>query len=62
MSDVVNLNRARKRKARAEAEAKAAENRAKFGRTKGERARDKAEGEAVDRILDGSRRDDPPSD
>ncbi len=39
MAEIVNLNRARKAKARDAAETKAAENRAKYGQTKAERAR-----------------------
>ena len=57
MGEIVNLNKARKARARAGAEQTAAENRAKFGRTKAAR---KAEAEAaarVSRTLDGARRD-----
>lgn len=38
MTEIVNLNRARKAKARAEKERQAADNRARFGRTKAEKA------------------------
>jgi hypothetical protein len=52
MADVVNLRQARKRKARADKDQQAAENRAKFGRTKGETARDDADAARVRRHLD----------
>ena len=57
MSDIVNLNRARKAKARAGAKATAAENRVKFGRTKGEKKGEEAERAAIDRIVDGAKLD-----
>jgi hypothetical protein len=40
--DIVNLRQFRKSKARAEKDAKAEQNRAKFGRTKGQKQLDKA--------------------
>ena len=40
MADIINLRQARKAKARDSKEQSASENRAKFGRTKGERQRD----------------------
>ena len=52
MNDVVNLRDARKRKQRADQDRKAAENRAKFGRTKGEKKRAAAEAERENRRLD----------
>ncbi|MCA8927115.1 MAG: DUF4169 family protein [Alphaproteobacteria bacterium] len=58
MADIVNLNRARKAKARAEKAAASAANRRKFGRTKAEKAHDRAETERVRTLLDGARRDD----
>ena len=57
MADIVNLKLAKKRKAREEREAEAATNRAKFGRTKDEKQRGKAETEAARRKLDGHRLD-----
>lgn len=57
MSDVVNLNRFRKKQARSEKEKRAEGNRAKFGRTKAEKARDEKERTALAQHLDGSRRD-----
>jgi hypothetical protein len=55
MADVVNLRQARKRKDRADKAQQAAENRAKFGRTKGAKARDEADAERVRRQLDQAR-------
>ena len=52
MSDIVNLNRFRKKKARADKDAQATENRAKFGRTKAEKARDIADGAGHEKQLD----------
>jgi len=53
VSDVVNLNRFKKQKARAEDRKRADENRAKFGRTKGEKNREKSALEKRERELDG---------
>lgn len=53
MAEIVNLRRARKAKARASDDAKAAENRAKFGRTRQERERVEAEAEIGLARLDG---------
>ena len=55
MNDVVNLRQARKRKLRAEHDREAAENRAKFGRTKGEKKRAAAEAGQEKRRLDQAR-------
>lgn len=55
MGEVVNLNRFRKQAERRDAEAKAAENRTRFGRTGAEKAKDRAEREQADRLLDGAR-------
>ena len=49
---VINLRTARKRKAKDDAGTKAAENRARFGRTKTAKNRERAEIEKADRILD----------
>jgi hypothetical protein len=56
MADLVNLNRFRKQKARAEKEAAAAENRARFGRTKAEKGAEAKEAARKTRLLDGHRR------
>ena len=57
MADIINLNQARKQRARAGKSAKAEENRARFGRTKAEKALDRAETAKIDRLLDDSKRD-----
>lgn len=62
MTEIVNLNRARKKKRAEEAERQAEQNRAKFGRTKAERAKQAAERTALTRSLDGSKRDQPEDD
>ena len=57
MSKVVNLNRFRKDKARSEKRAQADVNAAKFGQTKTERNKTKAETDKAGRHLDGHKRD-----
>lgn len=57
MSNVVNLNKVRKAREQALAKEQARENRAKFGRTKGDKSRAEAEKEQADRTLDGAKRD-----
>jgi len=52
MADIVNLRQARKRKQRAEHAQQGAENRAKFGRTKGDKQRATAEAQRTRRTLD----------
>lgn len=58
MAEVINLRMARKAKNRVKAEQSAAENRARFGRSKIQKTADKAEVERTTRILDGARRED----
>ena len=58
MAEIVNLNRVRKAKARDAAEAQAAENRAKYGQTKAERARLTAEKAKLRAVTDGAKKDD----
>ena len=58
MSEVVNLNKARKARAQADAKATAAANRAKFGRTKGDKAVSRLETAKTERTLDGAKRED----
>jgi hypothetical protein len=53
----VNLNQFRKQKARAEDQARAAQNVARFGRTKAEKQREAAKLEQVRKTLDGHERD-----
>jgi hypothetical protein len=58
MADIINLRTARKQKARAEREAQAAQNRALFGRTKGERLRQAAEKSLAERHVDAHKKDE----
>jgi hypothetical protein len=58
MAEIVNLNRVRKAKARDAAETKAAENRAKYGQTKAERARLASEKAKLRAVIDGAKRED----
>lgn len=57
MADIVNLNRARKKKRAAASKDAAAQNRAKFGRTKAEKLRRKTEDDIERNRLDGLKRD-----
>lgn len=58
MSDVVNLRAVRKAHKRACREVEAQANRAKFGRTKGEKLREQQEADRAARLLDGAKRED----
>lgn len=58
MAEIVNLKHARKLKARDAAEAKAAENRAKYGQTKAERARLASEKAKLRAVTDGAKKED----
>lgn len=58
MAEILNLNRARKAKTKAGAKAQAVENRAKFGRTKGDKALEAARAEKLKRELDGAKREE----
>jgi hypothetical protein len=55
---VINLNQARKARDKAKAKAEATANRAKFGRTKGEKTLTQAEADKAARDLDGAKRED----
>ena len=57
MAEPISLNRARKAKARTESETKAAENRAKFGRTKAERKLEQARADKAARDIDAGKRE-----
>jgi hypothetical protein len=57
MAEIINLRRARKAKVRATAETTAAANRAAFGRTRAEKAADRADSAKRDRLLDGAKRE-----
>ena len=52
MADIINLRQARKHKQRADKDQQAAENRAKHGRTKGEKQREAADADRVRRQVD----------
>ena len=58
MADILSLSKARKAKARAGKEQAAAENRAKFGRTKAEKQRDAALDKIAQKRLDDAKRED----
>ena len=58
MAEILNLNRARKAKAKTDAQTRAAENRAKFGRAKADKALDTARADKLKRDLDGAKRED----
>jgi hypothetical protein len=58
MAEILNLNRARKAKAKAGAKTQAAENRARFGRAKADKALDAARADKLKRDLDGAKRED----
>lgn len=58
MAEILNLNRARKAKAKTTDKAAAAENRAKFGRSKTEKALETARAEKLARALDGAKREE----
>jgi hypothetical protein len=57
MADIINLRMARKAKARASSAAKADENRARFGRTKAEKASVAAMRKKAARALDQAKRE-----
>ncbi|MBB4085817.1 DUF4169 family protein [Sphingomonas carotinifaciens] len=59
MGEVVNLRQARKRRARDDAAVTAAENRARFGRTRSEVAAERAEEARRRAVVDGARLDEP---
>jgi hypothetical protein len=58
--NVVNLNKARKDREKAARGARAQENRARFGQTKGEKAKALSIAEKLKQALDSARRDDAP--
>lgn len=55
---VVNFNKAKKARVQAQAKDQAAANRAKFGQTKGQKLKAKADADQVKRTLDGAKRED----
>ena len=58
MAEILNLNRARKAKAKADDKTRAAENRAKHGRSKVEKTLDQLRADKLTRDLDGAKRED----
>lgn len=58
VAEIVNLRRVRKARDRAAAASVAEANRAKFGRTKAERAAEAVDRARIERRLDGAKRDD----
>jgi len=58
MTEPINLNKARKAKARAAEKAQAAENRVRFGRSKGEKTVGKLEAERARRAHEDLKRED----
>ncbi len=62
MADIVNLRQVRKRAARDRKDETAAANRAKFGRTKAERAVEEKAAEILNKTLDGAKREPQPKD
>lgn len=62
MADIINLNKARKQKAKTDKKAKAEENRRKFGLTKGQKDRNKADRDRNINKLDGLRLFRPEND
>jgi hypothetical protein len=58
--NVVNLNKARKEREKADLSAQAQQNRARFGQTKGEKAKALSIAEKLKQALDAVRRDDAP--
>jgi hypothetical protein len=58
LNDVVNLNRFRKKKKAADKEREASSNRAKHGRTKAEKTRDKRLADELSRHVDSHKRED----
>ena len=58
--EIINLNKARKARDKAAKDAAAAQNRAGFGRTKGEKAKAMSIAEKVKQVLDDAKRDRDP--
>ena len=58
MAELINLNKARKAKARAAGKSQAAENRVRFGQTKGEKRISVLDAERVRRELEGKKREE----
>lgn len=61
MAEIINLRQARKTQQRRSAAQTASENRARHGRTKGEKQRDRLEAERLDQTVEGARRTPAPA-
>ncbi|PTW58777.1 uncharacterized protein DUF4169 [Breoghania corrubedonensis] len=61
-ADIINLRQARKARRRADKETTAAENRIRFGKTRSEKDKAKAETEKATRSLEGHRLETPSRD
>jgi hypothetical protein len=57
VADILSFSKARKTRAKAEKDASAAANRAKFGRTKAEKAADKSRKDLAEKGIDGHKRE-----
>jgi hypothetical protein len=57
MADILSLSKVRKAKDRAQKEETAAQNRAKFGRTKAEKLADESRKALVEKAIDGHKRE-----
>ncbi|NDF12500.1 MAG: DUF4169 family protein [Proteobacteria bacterium] len=57
MAEIVNLNKRRKAKAKADKEQRSVENRAKYGRTKQEKALAKSNADKAKKHIDAHRRE-----
>jgi hypothetical protein len=57
MADILSLSKVRKAKDRAQKDATAAQNRAKFGRTKAEKLADESRKALVEKAIDGHKRE-----
>jgi hypothetical protein len=55
MADILSLSKARKAKARAEKETQAQQNRIRFGRTKAEKLKEKADAALTERRIEAHR-------
>ncbi len=60
MAEIVNLNTVRKQREKEAARAAAAANRARHGRTRVQKTRDRTETTRREALLDGARREDTP--
>jgi hypothetical protein len=62
MAEIINLRAVKKAQSRARSRAQGDANAAKFGRTKAEKALERAQADKASQSLDGHKRDTPPRD